>query len=290
MSTEKSHHQINSIRSKHPNSAVLYSFFSVLKGILKDKFFRHFRLLAYSAYTLLQEKITMHEMAHVEDNLKQFVEEYQVYYGETSMTMNVHCLSHLADCVKDLGPLWSQSMFNFESFNGTLKHFGARSNNVINQVIENIIIETTRDEQTEVKCSREFELGDKISVIPSAADNLALFKANIIGQISYYSSLKKGAMKLTSTKYNLAKKTMDYFVNATENVYGKIKYYVKSDCAIFCLIDEYSVYGRMDQFIIVRPKETIAAIPIKEIIDKFVYMKIGSEEFIVKRPNKIEVN
>ena len=37
------------------------------------------------------------------------------------MLANVHQLLHLADCVRNLGPLWSYSCFMFESLNGKLK-------------------------------------------------------------------------------------------------------------------------------------------------------------------------
>lgn len=41
--------------------------------------------------------------------------------GVTSTTMNVHLLSHLTVCVKDWGPLWAYSCFQFESMNRELK-------------------------------------------------------------------------------------------------------------------------------------------------------------------------
>ena len=43
--------------------------------------------------------------------------------GVKSCTMNIHLLSHLADCVYNWGPLWSYSCF-FETMNYHLKkHF-----------------------------------------------------------------------------------------------------------------------------------------------------------------------
>ena len=37
------------------------------------------------------------------------------------MTMNMHQLKHLSECVKHWGPLWGYSCFCFESLNGHLK-------------------------------------------------------------------------------------------------------------------------------------------------------------------------
>ena len=41
-------------------------------------------------------------------------------YGERYMTINVHCLLHLPQMVKKLGPLWALSCFPFESASGDL--------------------------------------------------------------------------------------------------------------------------------------------------------------------------
>lgn len=46
-----------------------------------------------------------------------------LYTGENFLTMNVHLLSHLHECVLDWGPLWAYSCFYFEGMNGQLKRF-----------------------------------------------------------------------------------------------------------------------------------------------------------------------
>ncbi len=39
-------------------------------------------------------------------------------YGFNGCTLNVHCLTHLAHYVRLWGPLWTESLFGFESMNG----------------------------------------------------------------------------------------------------------------------------------------------------------------------------
>lgn len=126
-------------------SFILY-FYPVLDGI---------RLFASSIYILLQERISSEEILTAALNLKKFVRLFETIYGKTRMTMNVHCLLHLVQAVKDLGPLWAQSMFCFESFNSTLKKYGEKFNNVVNQVIEQLIIETIAVKKTENSGSLE---------------------------------------------------------------------------------------------------------------------------------------
>ena len=41
--------------------------------------------------------------------------------GERYATINIHYLLHLTDCVRDLGPLWANTCFEFESANSCIK-------------------------------------------------------------------------------------------------------------------------------------------------------------------------
>ena len=43
-----------------------------------------------------------------------------MYVEKKNMTMNIHSLLHLPQCVRNLGPLWAHSCFPFENANGEL--------------------------------------------------------------------------------------------------------------------------------------------------------------------------
>jgi len=55
-------------------------------------------------------------------------------YGDVHMTPNMHLLSHLAGVVKNWGPLWAYSLFQFESANGRLQALVAGTNGVVTQI------------------------------------------------------------------------------------------------------------------------------------------------------------
>ena len=55
--------------------------------------------------------------------------------GERYMTVCLHSLMHLPDCVRNLGPLWSHSCFTFESANGELLKLFHGSAEIEKQVI-----------------------------------------------------------------------------------------------------------------------------------------------------------
>lgn len=91
-----------------------------LKGTLKQIYLNHFSLLSEAIFIFLKSKITPSEFEKASNNLKKFVKDFQTLYGEHNMMYNVHLLEHLPKCVKDCGPPWAYSNFNFESNNGSL--------------------------------------------------------------------------------------------------------------------------------------------------------------------------
>ena len=60
--------------------------------------------------------------------------EYYICIGEKRTTMNVHLLSHLADCVRRWGPVWAYSCFVYETMNGHLKKLFHGTKNMSKQV------------------------------------------------------------------------------------------------------------------------------------------------------------
>lgn len=56
------------------------------------------------------------------------------------MTYNVHLLSHLVDCAKDYGPLWTFSLFVFEDINGVLKKHIKGPNEPLIQIANRYIL------------------------------------------------------------------------------------------------------------------------------------------------------
>lgn len=281
----------NTFKASQCRNFILY-FYPVLNGILDQKYFKHFKLLCSSIYTLLKESISLEELQIAKQNLNSFVSQYELLYGKCSMTMNVHCLLHLVDCVKNLGPLWAYSMFTFESFNGTLRKYGENSNNVINQVIENIAIKSSESvsESVSEDIASVIVCQDKIKIKPTICDAVVLRQSKIVDERKYFATIKKGKTKFTSIEYTQAKKTVDYFVETTDNTFGKVKFYLESKNQIYALIQEYAIKNKMDQFFIVKETSNIIIKSSQNIREKLIYMKIDKEEIIVKRPNKYEVN
>lgn len=115
-------------------SLLLYYLPFSLKGLLPEKFIKHFLLLSSSTYILLEENISYENISFAEKNLNDFVNKFEELYGQKNVTMNVHLLKHIAESVRYLGPLWHQSTFCFETFNGILVHSRASTKDYLQQL------------------------------------------------------------------------------------------------------------------------------------------------------------
>lgn len=74
-----------------------------------------------ATYILNQPKISIEEVYEAGKMLNKFADDFETFYGRDSITMNIHMLRHYAENVLNSGPLWSQSMFGFETRIGDFK-------------------------------------------------------------------------------------------------------------------------------------------------------------------------
>lgn len=92
----------------------------VLYGLMDNIYFEHYCLLVEGIFLLSSECVTQAEINKSEKLLQHFCYMFEVLYGKRHMSANMHQVLHLADCVRDLGPLWVYSCFKFEDLNGQL--------------------------------------------------------------------------------------------------------------------------------------------------------------------------
>ncbi|XP_026016884.1 uncharacterized protein LOC113018025 isoform X1 [Astatotilapia calliptera] len=100
---------------------LLFYAVSVLPGILQPSFLQHFFCLSISIHILLQESVSQNDLQLAHENLVLFVRNMEELYGEENVSFNCHQLIHLADCVRNWGPLWATSAFSFERNSANLR-------------------------------------------------------------------------------------------------------------------------------------------------------------------------
>lgn len=105
-----------------------------LTGIMSEAYLSHHQLLVSGIYLLYQKSVSEYDIGMARQLLHQYVKDYKRLYHVEFMTSNLHSLLHLADLVRDFGPLWVFTCFPFENANGILK----------------LLVHATRDAQLQI--------------------------------------------------------------------------------------------------------------------------------------------
>lgn len=108
------------LKGNELRSLLLYYSTDCLEGLLPVRYIKHYQLFSSAIYMLLEQNITAQNLSLADSRLNQFVDQFEELYGSHNITMNMHLLKHMANCVRRLGPLWSQSSFAFETNNGVI--------------------------------------------------------------------------------------------------------------------------------------------------------------------------
>lgn len=119
-------------------SFLLYYGAPVMYEILDRDRFSHYLNLVNASQILLMNGSTEENLKNAEDMLFSFCEKFSILYDKKYMTLNIHQLVHLVDCVKELGPLYTHSCFPFEDKNGFVLKLIRGTQNIDSQIITGI--------------------------------------------------------------------------------------------------------------------------------------------------------
>lgn len=112
-----------------------------LWNILPDEYFQHFILLVEAIWLLDQISVSPECLQKAHNLLQHFCLRIEALYGSRYEMFNVHCLLHLHDCVKNIGPLWACSCFWYEDYNGDLRRLFHGTNKVELQIAFSICVQ-----------------------------------------------------------------------------------------------------------------------------------------------------
>ena len=83
--------------------------------------------------------ITQQQIALADTMLTRIVTKFVELYGKEHASLNIHLLVHLADSVKHLGPLWSTTLYAYESYNQVfLNSYRQGSKGIEKQITERL--------------------------------------------------------------------------------------------------------------------------------------------------------
>ncbi|KAK3931696.1 Ribosome hibernation promoting factor [Frankliniella fusca] len=105
-----------------------------LKGLLKDKYLDHFKLLSVGTSVLLQGSVSKEDARYVHRLYQLFVINYERYFGEEFMYYNIHLLLHVVQGVMRFGPLFTHNAFMYESRNRHLLQLHKNPFNAVKEI------------------------------------------------------------------------------------------------------------------------------------------------------------
>ncbi|KAJ1522449.1 hypothetical protein ONE63_001639 [Megalurothrips usitatus] len=88
-----------------------------MKGELKEKYLKHFGMLAVAANILLQKSISQSDLQFAEILLIKYCYLCEEYFGTGSMNYSIHLQLHIAQGVRSFGGLWTHNTFLYEGQN-----------------------------------------------------------------------------------------------------------------------------------------------------------------------------
>lgn len=264
-------------------SLLLYYLRYCLVDLLPMKYINHFQLLSSSIYMLLGRNITPETRSLAETRLNRFADEYELLYGKDNVTMNIHLCRHAASSVDNVGPLWAQSAFGFETNNGVLVRSNKAKRDYLHQISWKYITSLTlQNDNNDRKNIKGIDIGGKFVITKS--DEIAKFFG--IDTVTAYTFITIGDVKYTSIKYKHIA-TIDYFIRLKSNELGAVNFYAVENFKIHAYIDVYKIVESCDHLITVK-KDGNRIIDINDISEKMIYFKINNEEIVTSMPNHFE--
>ncbi|CAF3340562.1 unnamed protein product [Rotaria sp. Silwood2] len=95
--------------------AILLIYYRIFENILPDIYYSHFKQLVFAMHIGENQQITKSKLEEMHILLQHYVHEFKTLYGMRHIVNNIHSLIHLAETVRDYGPLQGYSPFNYES-------------------------------------------------------------------------------------------------------------------------------------------------------------------------------
>ena len=141
----------------------------ILKGHLPSLLYHHYVLLVSALHILLQELISLEQRNAAEMMIKDFIHYCLSSMGKKKLHSQCSHAVALTNVCSNVGPLWTQSTFAFESKNGHLKQLSHGKSSFYQQMLFNIDV------------SQALQLIQSISKF----DDLLICKSNRGAQLQY---------------------------------------------------------------------------------------------------------
>lgn len=254
-----------------------------LSNLLAKKYIDHFELLSASVYILCKDEINGTDIEIADNMLNKFCDQFEIFFGKSAVTMNIHLLRHYAFVVKNLGPLWSHSVFGFESNMGVLSRYYSGGADAMEQISTKYINAISIN--TKISCESK-PIFSFHKNFPNKYDNI-LHENKLDSIDGKISQITLGKIHYKSL-FSKETKSIDFFFLMKDNTIGVAVYYVKKQSDIFILLQRYKEVNRYFHLIEVCSTDNYAVFPLSDIKTKLLYLRFGTIEIVTNEPNKYE--
>lgn len=256
-----------------------------LVGCLKHQLIEHFELLSASTYILLKSEISFEEIETASDMLVQFADDYEKYYGQISITMNVHLLRHYGVIAKSCGPLWSQSMFPFES---NIENLSLASKGGNTDQIENIA--NSYCFRREKKTTEKNTLAIKhMTVMRNKWKNLLqengfdhTHRSLLFGTTLHYRN------QIFKSSYSRITQRTNNYVKIITGEIGSAEIYFQYEGNIYVILEKFKVIRSKYHLNEVISESVLEIFKCEHILQKLLYLKYDTFEIMTSEPNHFE--
>ncbi|KAE8740223.1 hypothetical protein FOCC_FOCC014275 [Frankliniella occidentalis] len=288
---------------------VLYLSLVILSQFMKPVYLQHWMLFVCALNLLLQEQISETDIARADIMLQMFVADFHTLYKSELSTYYLHNVRHLALVVKRFGPLWCNSAFQLESFNGSLRQFIHGTKNQGQELINNVklacgvqilrlrVATNSALHQSNVTLRNQiqgFKFNEKeiLSIEPLQLKKpIRVFYRAVFGKTVYTSYIytrqkRRNNFTVCFTNTPGAKDfgMVKCFLEDSENVKAAIvKKFSVEHTRVFCHDRTNTLISHV---IPINETKEFVAVPIKNIL----YKVLRAGDFVCCRPNSYEVN
>lgn len=269
---------------------LLYYLPCCLDGLLERKYVNHFQLLSSAIYVLLKENITRQEIKTADEKLNKFADQFELLYGIDNVTMNLHLVRHIGLAVNNLGPLWAQSAFGFESNNGVLTRSITAKRNILQQIAFKY---DSKSKLKSVNSSTAMNTGNQIG--GKQKSNFREHEKNLLNshgirteEISHIYT----RATFHYTKYTCKRckpiSTVDFFVILRDGTIGAVHFYVWYNSKILGILEKFKIISGIDHISEIDSLNEHIIFYADEIDRKLMCMTVNNKNFVCTIPNKYE--
>lgn len=280
------------LKANEKRSLLLFYLPLALSGIQKQKYVDNLCMLSSIVFMLSQKEILPTEVVDAEENVRVFIRNYERLYGRSNVTFNVHLLQHLPEVVRNLGPVWTQSCFVFETNNRYLVQGVMGTVNVVPQIIKKYILRKSQETNDE-----GVHLGvNKISLLGRAhritlADELR--KVVDMEALEVHYRLRINSAIYTSSYYK-STNSIDSFVEFVSGEIAEVKFYFADACQLYVCGTMFNVMNKKNQYMQIERSGTIFVKFVTQIKRKLIYLEVHDPfkkiQFVTYVPNHYELS